>query len=188
MNCYKSLLLFSAAVLLLVGGRAYADEVSQSADQVPAVVTQADSQENQPPVINQEISPTETNQAEQPLPASEETSPVQDSAENQEPSPDSPDQTTNESQSQQVTAAEAATAAVTESESQEDRNNSDISTEEYEANVANLKKATMADVYHMFDDPDGSYALYIGRPTCHYCRDFSSVIKEFNGLTGLSQY
>ena len=46
----------------------------------------------------------------------------------------------------------------------------------------------MADVYHMFDDSENDYILYIGRPTCHYCRDFSPVLKEFNGLTGSQLY
>ncbi|MGT2923646.1 hypothetical protein ACVR0O_00335 [Streptococcus caviae] len=46
----------------------------------------------------------------------------------------------------------------------------------------------MADVYHMFDDTENSYTLYIGRPTCHYCRDFSLALKEFNALTGSQLY
>ncbi|NMD50017.1 thiol reductase thioredoxin [Streptococcus ursoris] len=194
MNYYKSLLLFSATALLLVGGTIYADEVSQSADQeqVPAVAAQTDSQENQQ-TTDQQILPAETNhQQKQDLTVPEEVSQVQDAAENQNQIPNSFDQEASnqaveEQQNQQAPATESqAATAVTENESTEAQES--LYVEEYEANVADLKQVTMADIYHMFDDQDGNYTLYIGRPTCRYCRDFSPVVKEFNELTGEQVY
>ena len=197
MKHYKSLLLFSATALLLVGGAVSADEVSQSStqEQPTAVVSQADNSANQPPVTNQESSQAEANQAEQPPTTSEGSSQTQDSNVNQEGATDSNNQESSNqateevaNQNQQTTETETETPSVTESNSQEGRDNPDISTEEYEANVADLQQVTMADIYHMFDDQDDSYTLYLGRPTCIYCRKFSSVIKDFNTLSGGQVY
>ncbi|WP_019771321.1 thioredoxin family protein [Streptococcus sobrinus] len=197
MNRYKSFLLFSATALLLVGGAVSADEVSQSStqEQPAAVVSQADSQADQPAVTNQEGSQTESNQTGQSQTTSQETAQVQETTVKQEEVPDSNNQvastqTTQEvaNQNQQTTETETETASVTESDSQEGQDNSDISTEEYEANIADLKQVTMADVYHMFDDQAGHYTLYLGRPTCIYCRKFSPVIKDFNTLSAGQVY
>lgn len=197
MNRYKSFLLFSATALLLVGGAVSADEVSQSStqEQPAAVVSQADSQADQPAVTNQEGSQTESNQTGQSQTTSQETAQVQETTAKQEEVPDSNNQvastqTTQEvaNQNQQTTETETETASVTESDSQEGQDNSDISTEEYEANIADLKQVTMADVYHMFDDQAGHYTLYLGRPTCIYCRKFSPVIKDFNTLSAGQVY
>ncbi|WP_019786909.1 thiol reductase thioredoxin [Streptococcus sobrinus] len=197
MNRYKSFLLFSATALLLVGGAVSADEVSQisTQEQPAAVVSQADSQANQPAVTNQEGSQTESNQTGQSQTTSQETAQVQETTAKQEEAPDSNNQvastqTTEEvvNQNQQATESETETASVTESDSQEGQDNSDISTEEYEANIADLKQVTMADVYHMFDDQAGHYTLYLGRPTCIYCRKFSPVIKDFNTLSAGQVY
>ncbi|WP_195934751.1 thiol reductase thioredoxin [Streptococcus sobrinus] len=197
MNRYKSFLLFSATALLLVGGAVSADEVSQisTQEQPAAVVSQADSQANQPAVTNQESSQTESNQTGQSQTTSQETAQVQETTAKQEEAPDSNNQvastqTTEEvvNQNQQATESETETASVTESDSQEGQDNSDISTEEYEANIADLKQVTMADVYHMFDDQAGHYTLYLGRPTCIYCRKFSPVIKDFNTLSAGQVY
>ncbi|OZV23714.1 thioredoxin family protein [Streptococcus sobrinus] len=197
MKHYKSLLLFSATALLLVGGAVSADEVSQSStqEQPAAVVSQADSQANQPAEASQQVTQTETTQANQTQTTSEDNSQAQESTvqqgeasapNGQETSSQSPEEATN--QNQKSTETQADTNAVTESDSQEGQDNPDISTEEYEANVAELKQVTMADVYHMFDDQDGNYTLYLGRPTCIYCRKFSSVIKDFNTLSGGQVY
>ncbi|EHI75485.1 putative bacteriocin [Streptococcus criceti] len=192
MNRYKSLLLFSATALLLVGGTTYADEVSQNDDQgqVPAATAQADSQASQQATANQQSNQIETNQQEQLLTSSEETSQSQDSTAKQEEGTRSNNQETEGSAnlSQQVTESTADVSTVADSDSQEGQEAPDISTEEYEANVAGLKQVTMADVYHMFDDPNGSYTLYLGRPTCIYCRKFSPVIKDFNSLSGGQVY
>lgn len=192
MNRYKSLLLFSATALLLVGGTTYADKVSQNDDQrqVPAATAQADSQASQQATANQQSNQIETNQQEQLLTSSEETSQSQDSTAKQEEGTRSNNQETEGSAnlSQQVTESTADVSTVADSDSQEGQEAPDISTEEYEANVAGLKQVTMADVYHMFDDPNGSYTLYLGRPTCIYCRKFSPVIKDFNSLSGGQVY
>lgn len=193
MNRYKSLLLFSATALLLVGGTIYADEVSQNDDQgqVPAATAQADSQASQQATANQQSNPIETNQQQEQTPTnSEETSQSQDSMVKQEEGTLSNNQETEGSanQDQQVTESKADVSTVADSDSQEGQEAPDISTEEYEANVAGLKQVTMADVYHMFDDPNGSYTLYLGRPTCIYCRKFSPVIKDFNSLSGGQVY
>lgn len=59
-----------------------------------------------------------------------------------------------------------------------------ITPKEYEANVANLNKVSMTDVYQMFTQDGKEHTLYLGRPTCPYCRRFSPEVKKFNDLIG----
>lgn len=55
--------------------------------------------------------------------------------------------------------------------------------EDYLVNVENLNQISMSDVYALFDsDRESSDTLYLGRPTCPHCREFSPVLKEFNEL------
>lgn len=68
-------------------------------------------------------------------------------------------------------------------------NTDGISIEEYMLNVANFNKLSIADVKNLFY-VEGETVLYIGRPTCYYCRQFSPELKEFNEIIGntLSYY
>lgn len=40
----------------------------------------------------------------------------------------------------------------------------------------------MTDVYAMFTEDGKEHVIYVGRPTCYYCRQFSPALKEFNTL------
>lgn len=197
MKFSKSILLLSTSILLLAGGVAYAEDVSQGENlektemSTPAVTTEVQSSDTT--TVNKEtVSTTETTASASALSSSENKEEQKgndggDNTEQQTP-PKTSDQTA-ENEKPQLSQGEAAanTSAEQSSENQNTAAES-ISTEEYEANVSHFKAVSMADVYHMFDDSENDYILYIGRPTCHYCRDFSPVLKEFNGLTGSQLY
>lgn len=58
-----------------------------------------------------------------------------------------------------------------------------VTIEEYENNVKNIQQVKTAQVKTILNAKDNKeYLLYIGRPTCYYCRQFSPTIKEFNKL------
>lgn len=64
-------------------------------------------------------------------------------------------------------------------------NNTDtqITEEEYKNNVSSLNQVDTNDVKKIFNKEDNTESLlYIGRPTCYYCREFSPTLKEFNKL------
>lgn len=72
--------------------------------------------------------------------------------------------------------------------SEEDNNNfgenENITEEEYTNNVAYLTQVNTNDVKSILNQKDNSEnLLYIGRPTCYYCRQFSPTLKDFNELT-----
>ena len=58
----------------------------------------------------------------------------------------------------------------------------EVSVETYEKNLENLKKVSYSDVTNMLTEDGGDYILYVGRPTCYYCRQNSPVLKDFNTL------
>lgn len=58
----------------------------------------------------------------------------------------------------------------------------EISVETYEKNLENLKPVSYSDVTNMLTEDGGDHILYVGRPTCYYCRQNSPVLKEFNTL------
>lgn len=65
----------------------------------------------------------------------------------------------------------------------------EITVDEYMKNVADFNKVSITDVENLFYT-EGETMLYIGRPTCYYCRQFSPELKQFNELIGdtLSYY
>ncbi|MBO0449185.1 hypothetical protein JZO76_06495 [Enterococcus sp. MJM12] len=65
----------------------------------------------------------------------------------------------------------------------------EVSVDEYMENVADFNKISITDVENLFYT-EGETVLYIGRPTCYYCRQFSPELKKFNELIGdtLSYY
>lgn len=167
MKYYKTLLLCSASLLLLAAGVAYAEEETPQG------------------IEKTEVSAPATTTAST-VTSSENKSERSDENSVRETSLETSDQVIENSQPPQQ---EVDTSSSTEKTSDSKNIVSEgVSVEEYEANVANFKAVSMADVYHMFDDSENDYILYIGRPTCHYCRDFSPVLKEFNGLTGSQLY
>lgn len=54
----------------------------------------------------------------------------------------------------------------------------------YRANIAELPKATIKDVYSAFTSDNKEHTIYVGRETCYFCRQFSPELKKFNQLTG----
>lgn len=58
----------------------------------------------------------------------------------------------------------------------------EVSVETYEKNLENLKPVSYSDVTNMLTEDGGDHILYVGRPTCYYCRQNSPVLKEFNTL------
>ena len=59
---------------------------------------------------------------------------------------------------------------------------SEVSVETYEKNLENLKPVSYSDVTNMLTEDGGDHILYVGRPTCYYCRQNSPVLKDFNTL------
>ncbi|MDP5866103.1 thioredoxin family protein [Streptococcus mutans] len=187
MKYYKTLLLCSASLLLLAAGIAYAEEetpqgIEKTEVSAPAVTTETQSADAT--VVQETVAPAATTAST--VTSSENKSKRSDENSVRETSLETSDQVIENSQPPQQ---EVDTSSSTEKTSDSKNTVSEgVSVEEYEANVANFKAVSMADVYHMFDDTENSYTLYIGRPTCHYCRDFSPILKEFNGLTGSQLY
>lgn len=58
----------------------------------------------------------------------------------------------------------------------------EVSVETYEKNLENLKPVSYSDVTNMLTEDGGDHILYVGRPTCYYCRQNSPVLKDFNTL------
>lgn len=68
---------------------------------------------------------------------------------------------------------------VEDEESDED----DVTVEEYENNVKDFKRVDMAQVKDLIAKQDNQdRVMYIGRPTCYYCRQFSPDLKDFNKI------
>ena len=52
-------------------------------------------------------------------------------------------------------------------------NDADVTPQEYENNVSEFTRLNMAQVKGLISKRDNKeYLLYIGRPTCYYCREF----------------
>ena len=58
----------------------------------------------------------------------------------------------------------------------------EVSVDIYEKNLENLKQVSYSDVTNMLTEDGGDHILYVGRPTCYYCRQNSPVLKDFNTL------
>lgn len=58
----------------------------------------------------------------------------------------------------------------------------EISVETYEKNLENVTQISYSDVTNMLTEDGGDHILYIGRPSCYYCRQNSPVLKDFNTL------
>lgn len=64
----------------------------------------------------------------------------------------------------------------------------EVTQEQYQENVENLTKVSINDVYQMFTPDENKHLLYVGRPTCYYCRQFSPELKKLNQLTSVEYY
>lgn len=68
-------------------------------------------------------------------------------------------------------------------------NNTAVTVNEYQKNIKEFKAvdADQADQLFAKNDNIARY-LYVGRPTCYYCRQFSKTLKDFNHLIGGNLY
>lgn len=64
----------------------------------------------------------------------------------------------------------------------------EVTQEQYQENVENLTKVSINDVYQMFTPDENKHLLYVGRPSCYYCRQFSPELKKLNQLTPVEYY
>lgn len=64
----------------------------------------------------------------------------------------------------------------------------EITQEQYQENVADLTKVSINEVYQMFTSDENKHLLYVGRPTCYYCRQFSPELKKLNELKPVEYY
>lgn len=58
----------------------------------------------------------------------------------------------------------------------------EVTIPQYEENISDFNQVSITDVYSMFKEDGKEHVIYIGRPTCYYCRQFSSELKDFNIL------
>lgn len=64
-----------------------------------------------------------------------------------------------------------------------------VSVNQYLNNTSSFKKVNSDEVDSFFDKKDNiDRYLYIGRPTCYYCRQYSVTLNEFNNLIGGQLY
>ena len=65
----------------------------------------------------------------------------------------------------------------------EESDEDDVTVKEYENNVKDFKRVDMAQVKDLIAKQDNQdRVMYIGRPTCYYCRQFSPDLKDFNKI------
>lgn len=60
----------------------------------------------------------------------------------------------------------------------------EISVEEYEDNIRGFKQISYTELTSILEPGGQDNLLYVGRPTCYYCRQNSPVLKAFNDLIG----
>ena len=64
-----------------------------------------------------------------------------------------------------------------------------VSVNQYLNKTSSFKKVNSDEVDSFFDKKDNiDRYLYIGRPTCYYCRQYSATLNEFNNLIGGQLY
>lgn len=81
-----------------------------------------------------------------------------------------------------VTVESSEATETTVSDASDEPEEPEITIPQYEENVADFNHVPMTDVYAMFTEDGKEHVIYVGRPTCYYCRQFSPALKEFNTL------
>ena len=65
----------------------------------------------------------------------------------------------------------------------EEDDEDEVSVEDYENNVKDFHRVTMQEVKDLLAEKNNQeHLMYIGRPTCYYCRQFSPDLKDFNEI------
>ncbi|MGV3198525.1 thioredoxin domain-containing protein [Lactobacillus amylovorus] len=68
-------------------------------------------------------------------------------------------------------------------EDSEDDDEDEVSVEDYENNVKDFHRVKMQEVKDLLAEQNNQeHLMYIGRPTCYYCRQFSPDLKDFNEI------
>ena len=68
-----------------------------------------------------------------------------------------------------------------EEDSEDDED--EVSVEDYENNVKDFHRVKMQEVKDLLAEQNNQeHLMYIGRPTCYYCRQFSPDLKDFNEI------
>lgn len=68
-----------------------------------------------------------------------------------------------------------------EEDSEDDED--EVSVEDYENNVKDFHRVKMQEVKDLLAEKNNQeHLMYIGRPTCYYCRQFSPDLKDFNEI------
>ncbi len=107
--------------------------------------------------------------------------PSNDIPENQ--SEENEDVSSNETTDNSSLTMESAEATeTTVSDTSDEPEEAEVTIPQYEENVADFNQVPMTDVYAMFTEDGKEHVIYVGRPTCYYCRQFSPALKEFNTL------
>lgn len=87
-----------------------------------------------------------------------------------------------ENSAEQASDVQETQTSATNLETSDEAEESEITIPQYEENVDDFNQVLMTDVYSMFKEDGEEHVIYIGRPTCYYCRQFSSELKDFNIL------
>lgn len=65
----------------------------------------------------------------------------------------------------------------------EEDDEDEVSVEDYENNVKDFHRVKMQEVKDLLAEKNNQeHLMYIGRPTCYYCRQFSPDLKDFNEI------
>ena len=72
--------------------------------------------------------------------------------------------------------------SATNLETSDEAEEPEVTIPQYEENISDFNQVSITDVYSMFKEDGKEHVIYIGRPTCYYCRQFSSELKDFNIL------
>lgn len=165
MNKKKILMLMlSPAVLLMMNSTiVHADEGNTSQENKSEVVSKTEnddknvSESEQKTSSKNEAAQTQNKQEEEPA-ASEDQNNQSQNTNNQDPND------ANE-------------------EDSEDDDEDEVSVEDYENNVKDFHRVKMQEVKDLLAEQNNQeHLMYIGRPTCYYCRQFSPDLKDFNEI------
>lgn len=87
-----------------------------------------------------------------------------------------------ENSAEQASDVQEAQSSATNLETSDEAEEAEVTIPQYEENISNFNQVSITDVYSMFKEDGKEHVIYIGRPTCYQCRQFSSELKDFNIL------
>lgn len=87
-----------------------------------------------------------------------------------------------ENSAEQASDVQEAQSSATNLEVSDETEEPEVTIPQYEENISDFNQVSITDVYSMFKEDVKEHVIYIGRPTCYYCRQFSSELKDFNIL------